>query len=455
MSESQIEVARVTISITSSPPVVQLTDAELADLRMLLGGVRLPWGVLGGSVADPGLLGPASSRVVGVVVRDDVALLPVSRRRLLLHDRENTPVAALVGATAIDTGPAGTVAHGQIEALSSTPQWVGARGRDLAGCVVVVAMRPWLNADTAALGLESPAADHAPRRTVVLVPSESASPDAVPARTMRKCIDSAIAGLPGVEVRTAPFVWRDPESDHALALAVAEAFPNSGSAILQADDAAWRQAFAALSAGEPLPSKTLAEGAERALLQWRPPREQRGLVVMFSGLSGSGKSTLARALVGWLQANTDRTVTLLDGDVVRRLLSSGLGFDVASRDLNIRRIGYVASEIARHHGIAVCSPIAPFAASREAVRAMVEPLGGFVLIHVATPLAECERRDRKGLYASARAGLLKEFTGISSAYEVPTDADLTLDTSKSPVSHSLAQMLDLLRAGLWLPPDQS
>ena len=172
---------------------------------------------------------------------------------------------------------------------------------------------------------------------------------------------------------------------------------------------------------------------------------------MFTGLSGSGKSSLATALVTWLEAKTDRTVTLLDGDVVRQQLSSGLGFDLTSRNLNISRIGYVASEIARHHGIAVCAPIAPFDASRNVVRALVEPLGDFVLIHVATPLAECERRDRKGLYAKARAGLVEEFTGISSPYEVPADADLSLDTSEQTVRQSLAQVLDLLRAGRWLP----
>lgn len=176
---------------------------------------------------------------------------------------------------------------------------------------------------------------------------------------------------------------------------------------------------------------------------------------MFTGLSGSGKSTLAAALVAWLEANSDRTVTLLDGDVVRQHLSSELGFDLSSRDLNIRRIGYVAGEIARHHGIAVCAPIAPFDASRKAARTLVEQLGDFVLIHVATPLAECERRDRKGLYARARAGLVREFTGISSPYEVPLDANLSIDTSRPTVSQSLAQVLDLLRAGHWLAPGPS
>ena len=123
-------------------------------------------------------------------------------------------------------------------------------------------------------------------------------------------------------------------------------------------------------------------------------------------------------------------MSLLDGDDVRRLLSSGLGFDHAARDLNVRRIGYVGSEVARHGGLAICAPIAPYAESRAAVRAMVEPVGDFVLVHVSTPLEECERRDLKGLYAKARAGLIPEFTGISDPYDVPTDADLVVDTAQ-------------------------
>lgn len=440
----------MTIPITRSAPGVRLSDAALADLRLHLWGVQLPWGVLGGSLASPRNTDSARPQLVSVVVRDDVALPAADHSRLLLLDRENAPVAALVGAM-IETRHAVTVAHGEIEALRSTRPMVGARGHDLAGCLVVMAMRPWLTTDTAALGLDSPTADEAPRRVVVLVPAQSASPDGVPARTLRRCVQQAVADLSCAEVRTAPLMWRDPNSDRALALAVAESFPGCDAVVLEPDDTDWRMALQALVAGEPLPSTVMAVSAAGALLRWRPPREQRGLVVMFSGLSGSGKSTLAAALVDWLEANTDRTVTLLDGDVVRQQLSNGLGFDPTSRNLNISRIGYVAAEIARHHGIAVCAPIAPFDAGRKAVRAAVEPLGDFVLIHVATPLAECERRDRKGLYAKARVGLVEEFTGISSPYEVPSDADLSLDTSKRTVSQSLAQVLDLLRVGRWLP----
>jgi sulfate adenylyltransferase len=149
-----------------------------------------------------------------------------------------------------------------------------------------------------------------------------------------------------------------------------------------------------------------------------------------------------------------RTVSLLDGDVVRRMLSKGLTFSREDRELNIRRIGYVAAEITRHGGVAVCAPIAPYAAGRAEVRAMVEESGDFFLVHVATPLAECEARDRKGLYAKARAGEIPEFTGISDPYEEPTDADLVVDTVGAGPSESVARVLTALREGGWLPSDQ-
>lgn len=183
----------------------------------------------------------------------------------------------------------------------------------------------------------------------------------------------------------------------------------------------------------------------------RPPSDRRGLVVFLTGLSGSGKSTLARALHDVVLERGERTVTSLDGDVVRHHLSKGLGFSREDRETNIARIGWVAAEIARHHGMAICSPIAPFAATRAQVRAMVEEAGGrFALVHVATPLAECERRDRKGLYAKARAGLIPEFTGISSPYEEPDDALVGVDTTGRTVDDALAEIVDALRAaGLW------
>ncbi|GIH71887.1 adenylyl-sulfate kinase [Sphaerimonospora thailandensis] len=181
------------------------------------------------------------------------------------------------------------------------------------------------------------------------------------------------------------------------------------------------------------------------------PPHRRGLVVFFTGLSGSGKSTIARGLRDVLLERGGRTVTYLDGDVVRRMLSAGLTFSREDRDRNIRRIGFVAAEVARHGGLAVCAPIAPYAATRQEVRAMAEEVGAdFLLVHVATPLEECERRDRKGLYAKARAGLIPEFTGISDPYEEPDDADLVIDTTGMSVEHAVSTVLGTLTSGGWI-----
>jgi sulfate adenylyltransferase len=182
----------------------------------------------------------------------------------------------------------------------------------------------------------------------------------------------------------------------------------------------------------------------------RPPRDRQGAVIFFTGLSGSGKSTLARALVDHVLEQGRRTVTSLDGDVVRHHLSKGLGFSREDRETNILRIGFVAAEIARNGGLAICSPIAPFESTRAAVRRMTEQAGGgFVLIHVATPLEECERRDRKGLYAKARAGEIPDFTGISSPYEVPAEA-IRIDTTGRTIEDCLDELLGELTREGWL-----
>ncbi|MDX6222853.1 MAG: sulfate adenylyltransferase [Frankiales bacterium] len=175
-------------------------------------------------------------------------------------------------------------------------------------------------------------------------------------------------------------------------------------------------------------------------------RHGTGVTVFFTGLSGSGKSTVA-ALLAVRLAEAGRTVTLLDGDVVRTHLSAGLGFSKADRETNIRRIGFVAAEVTKHGGVAICAPIAPYAATRAAARAMVERYGRFVLVHVSTPLEVCEARDRKGLYAKARAGLLTEFTGISDPYEVPLDAEVTLDTTEMDVDEAVRLVLGHMALG--------
>jgi sulfate adenylyltransferase len=182
------------------------------------------------------------------------------------------------------------------------------------------------------------------------------------------------------------------------------------------------------------------------LRRTHPPRHKQGFTVFFTGLSGSGKSTVANALMVKLMEMGGRPVTLLDGDLVRKHLSSELGFSKEHRDLNIQRIGYVASEITKNGGIAICAPIAPYSATRKRVREMVEPLGGFIEIHVATPIEVCEARDRKGLYAKARAGILKGFTGIDDPYEVPENPEMRLDTTESTPDMSAHRIIVKLEA---------
>ena len=172
-----------------------------------------------------------------------------------------------------------------------------------------------------------------------------------------------------------------------------------------------------------------------------PPRSRQGLTIFFTGLSGSGKSTIANALMVKLMEMGGRPVTLLDGDLVRKHLSSELGFSKEHRDINIRRIGYVASEITKNGGVAICAPIAPYAATRRAVREEIEAFGAFVEVHVATSLEECERRDRKGLYKLAREGKIKEFTGISDPYDVPENPEVRLDTESYDVDYCAQQVI--------------
>ena len=203
-----------------------------------------------------------------------------------------------------------------------------------------------------------------------------------------------------------------------------------------------------LNEGRELPAWFTPPAVAEELRRSYPPRSRQGVTIFFTGLSGSGKSTIASVLLVKLMEIGGRPVTLLDGDLVRKHLSSELGFSRADRDLNILRIGFVASEITKNGGVAVCAPIAPYDATRREVRRMVEGGGGFILVHVATPLEVCESRDRKGLYAKARAGLVKEFTGISDPYEEPADADLVIDTTSiTPAEAAQDVILHLEREG--------
>jgi sulfate adenylyltransferase len=203
-----------------------------------------------------------------------------------------------------------------------------------------------------------------------------------------------------------------------------------------------------LNEGRDIPAWFTYPEVVQELRRSYPPRHKQGVTIFFTGLSGSGKSTIANALITKFLETGGRPVTLLDGDLVRKNLSSELGFSKEHRDINIRRIGYVASEITKNGGIAVCAPIAPYEATRKAVRQMIEPFGGFILVYAATSIELCEQRDRKGLYAKARAGIVKEFTGISDPYEVPSDAEVVIDTAKlSPEEAAQTIILHLEREG--------
>ncbi|WP_238165916.1 adenylyl-sulfate kinase [Kribbella caucasensis] len=421
-------------------PTVCPCDRVLADVRLAMLGVRLPLAVLGDDVeGEP----PSAGRVRIPVTADELDRALVAGG-LIIADCESTPVGSLAD---LSTGPDGEWVEGHLVVASALPLRQGESR------VVVVAERPLTEPDLQHLRkLDSD-------EVVLVVPTAGPTPDGLPAAVLRQCLEAVAPAE--FTLLPLPISWRGTAVDDALASAVTTAL--DGTHLFRtrpatevhrhAGDLLWVDALERVQAARKTPATNPDELLAKVLpvlTRWRPPRHSRGLVVFFTGLSGSGKSTLAKALADHLAAQADRTVTLLDGDVVRRMLSSGLGFDRAGRDLNVRRIGFVAAEVARHGGIAVCAPIAPYDESRAAVREMVEAVGDLVLIHVATPLAECERRDVKGLYRKARAGVVTQFTGISDPYDEPMDAEIRIDTSGTSPAESLAVITDYLVKGGWL-----
>jgi sulfate adenylyltransferase len=209
-----------------------------------------------------------------------------------------------------------------------------------------------------------------------------------------------------------------------------------------------------LAKGREIPQWFTSSVVAKELQRTYPPRQKQGFTIFLTGLSGAGKSTIANVLLVKFLERGDRRVTLLDGDLVRKHLSSELGFSKEHRDLNIRRIGFVASEVTKNGGIAICAPIAPYDSTRKEVRDMVEKGGGFVLVHVATPIEICERRDRKGLYAKARAGKIQQFTGISDPYQVPNDAEVEIDTTKLTPEEAAEKILAFLEREGYVRPQE-
>ncbi len=371
-----------------NPPQHYPLPRELDDLELLVSGALAPVS----RFDEPG--SPVTlTRPAGLIDQ------PV----LELVDPEGLPLARVAADGSVE--PLTRAQHGPFRRLYLTP----AQTRELHAGATFVPVTDALDEDQIARLAEVDG------RVVLVALVGHGTPALSPVGLLRASVAAAHRLADAAVVAVPLAAHDDPETDHELGVRVVGAYAGDDLVLGLTDD----------GSEAPL-SDEIAEIVDFD----RPPPGKQGVVLFFTGLSGSGKSTLAQAVMDQLLEEGSRTLTSLDGDVVRRNLSAGLTFSREDRETNIRRIGWVAAEVARHGGVAVCSPIAPFDQTRRQVRTMVEDAGGaFYLVHVATPLEECERRDRKGLYAKARRGEIPEFTGISSPYEEPHDAALRIDTT--------------------------
>ncbi len=399
-------------AVSSHPPQHCPTARELDDLELLLNGALAPL---------TGFNEPGSP--VTLSLPEDVAAAAAESGAVELVDPEGLPLATV---TMGDGGWTVTgLTHAQYGPFRRLYLSAAQVREQYAGATFVPVTDALGKAELAALAEES--------RVVLLTLAGTGTPDDLSTVGLIRATLAAASQLADAAVVVVPLASRgDAETDHALGVQVVENYA-AGDKVLALTT---QVSTSSTDVTDDLPDDIAA------IVDFdRPGPDRRGLVLFFTGLSGSGKSTLARALQDKLLEQGQRTVTSLDGDVVRRNLSAGLTFSKEDRETNIRRIGWVAAEISRHGGIAICSPIAPFDATRQQVRQMVAEAGGeFFLVHVATPLEECERRDRKGLYAKARAGLIPEFTGISSPYEEPQDASIRVDTTGRTIEDALADV---------------
>jgi sulfate adenylyltransferase len=488
-------------------PIYSPRPPELADLELLVSGAYAPLaGFLGradlAAVRRSGRLADGTPWPVPVTLEIPA---PVAerldpgnplKRVLILTDQESAPVAAIDAIDMWPTGPGrvgvggrvrkvGDGGHGPFRRLRRTPEEV--RRSLPAGRVLgVIADRPLHRPQLAQIA-------HAARtlsgHLVVLIPVAAATADGLSPESLVRTITAARDRIPQATVVVVPLAPHGDEIRDALLRArVAGAYgvthllstgetPISGGGprvlvprelSYDTRDGQWRgrddipprfrrlaltqaEIDDLLDQGITLPEWHTPPAVARELARSRPPRRHRGVVVLFTGLSGSGKSTIARNVADALLETGERSLTFLDGDVVRRELSAGLTFSKADRDLNVRRIGWVAAEVGRHGGVALACPIAPYEEARQTARAMANAAGaGFVLVWVSTPLEVCEARDRKGLYAKARAGLITGMTGIDDPYEAPTDADLEIDTSQIGVDEAVQGVLRYLADQGWI-----
>ena len=434
--------------MSSSPqrkvPVPQWTPTqrELDDLELLVGGCLAP--------PLPGFVEPGTNPLpVTLTVSETTAEVAGAVGLLDIVDPEGAPLARLTVERSWATpdrdkvglvGPVVKLAHNEFGAfrrLHVPPATL--HGSHAAGSLLAVPVhRPLTAGDLEDIARVAAGEERTP---LLLACVGDGMPEGVSGPALVRATLAAAARLEGATALAVAL------ADHGWTADASGQSPNDR--LLDSVGAAYASATYRISR---TPSGEYPTEIAAIVDHDRPPRDQQGAVIFFTGLSGSGKSTLARALVDHILEQGERTVTSLDGDVVRHHLSKGLGFNRADRETNILRIGFVAAEIARHGGLAICSPIAPFESTRADVRRMVERAGGgFVLIHVATPLEECERRDRKGLYAKARAGEIPDFTGISSPYEPPVNS-YKLDTTNRDIAECLSELLGHLTSEGWLHP---
>jgi len=491
------------------------SPTELADLELLLAGAYTPLtGFLGeedlSSIRRSARLADGVPWPVPVTLEVPAGMLDgldpsapesqVEPTVLLVTDQEGAPVARVDITQTWETRPGWVGVAGPVYRHGDGGHAPFSAYRMDTGTVRSLIREPRVLGAFADRPLHRPqlaqiahAARQLMAQVLVLVPYASghmAAHDGVTPEVLMRCVLAARDRLPDPLIVAVPLADRGNElSDALLRAKVAAAFgvthllstagtvTGSGVRVLvprelsyDSRDGQWRdrddvpQRFERralrgreisdlLDDGLALPEWHTPPAVAKELARARPPRRSRGLVLFFTGLSGSGKSTIARGVADALLETGERSITLLDGDVVRRELSAGLGFSKEDRDRNIRRIGWVAAEAARHGGLALCCPIAPYRAARAEAKAMANAAGAdFVMVYVSTPLDVCEARDRKGLYARARAGQLTGMTGIDDPYEVPADAQLTVDTSDRHVEEVVAEVLSYLSEQGWINP---